>query len=198
MDIFDLLRPDSYYCYPYGYVPLRKRGLASSRDDKNPASTTTASDSSKDAKKKNFETYLHSIFNADPTANDMRHNVAEERCNMFSVIDPETKKTTAYGVQIVYAPFKKSDISVETRDQRLIINVGMAEARGSSGGTREFHYHKIDCEPFQIVLPFREICYWNTECEIDEDMVKASTDEGVLEIILPVVSKTTSRRVALD
>lgn len=151
-----------------------------------------------DVKRKNFENYLRGVFNRDPYSGDNGHNVAEERCNLFSVVDPDTKKATAYGVQVVFAPFKKSDISIETKDQHLIINVGTAEARGSSGGTREFHYRGIDCNPFQIVLPFREICYWNADCEIDEDAIKASTDEGVLEIILPVVNKTKSRRVSLS
>ena len=201
MDIIDYLLQDPYSYYTFPMSRLYRQKAMGTPASKTTAATKdgTSKDASDEKEVKNKTELRNALRRAISELYGNRDNGKPEY-DIFVVRDANLT-AKAYGIRMVYAPFKKCEIDIQVEDNVLTICVvdtaeAAEEGENETLDTKENTFSGIPWEPFKLSIPFADICNDST-VEVDSDAIKATTNDGVLEVLLPVVRKTTSRRVPL-
>lgn len=184
---FDFDNPywDHYDSLPFIIRALRNAGYASGT---NPVKTDASTKPEKKPSGSNSGNWRDKLFEAEHPYRD-NYNISVKR--------DANNAVTSYKIYTVYAPYKKSDVEVQVESDRIIINIGFKVADEKKDSSEEIVFTRYARSPSNFSIPFEDIVRDKNE-EIDVDHISARTDDGVLEITVPIIRKTVSRKVKLD
>ena len=104
--------------------------------------------------------------------------------NLYTIKDKDGK-IECWKMELVYTPFKKTDLSVRVQDNILFVEIGKEN------------------KPKSDDMIYQGISHQSTHCQIrlspivDTDKITAVADEGILTITLPVKVKTPTEARAI-
>lgn len=92
----------------------------------------------------------------------------------------------AWKMELVYTPFKKTDLAVRVQDNILYVEIGKENKPKSD----DMIYQGISYQSTRFQIRLSPI--------VDTEKITAVTDEGILTITLPVKAKTQSEPKAIS
>lgn len=110
--------------------------------------------------------------------------------NLYSIKD-DKGEITEWKMEMVYTPFKKSDISVTVSENILSVEIGSESTVDQNDETLIYKGISSKTTKFSISLSDK----------IDEEKITAKAEDGILTIIMPVkktVSCDKSRRIIIE
>lgn len=95
------------------------------------------------------------------------HTLVENR-------NSETNEVENYSLEVVYTPFKKSDVNVSVKDSTLYVRCGSENKERSEGVI----FSNISYQSYEFTIPLTD--------SIDSENISAKAEDGILYISLPV------------
>ena len=95
------------------------------------------------------------------------HTLVEKRNN-------ETNEIESYQLEVVYTPFKKSEVNVSIKDSVLYVKCGTENKERDDGVI----FSNISYQSYEFTIPLTDL--------IDSENITAKAEDGILYISLPV------------
>ena len=135
---------------------------------------------------------IDAMFNYPLSTQDKQNGYLKKiisRPYNLSTRKDDSGKITGYNLTTVYTPFKKDDISIKILNGQLTVSCGKENAET----TEDLDYCGISRQSYTFTIPLSE--------NIDEVSVKATAEDGILSIEIPVkkdIPKTKEIVVKID
>lgn len=132
---------------------------------------------------------LDMVCNFDPAksriANIGLRDIIPNPHNLYTTLDKDGNPTS-WEIETVYTPFSKKDVSVKVTDNCLSVEIGKENKDKPSRLVYQGISHQ--CVKFNILLS--DI--------VDIDNIKATAEDGILRIVLPVKAEVPRIEKQID